>query len=96
MHKYDISNICRSVAPHFSLRIRAKQGDANADNSYGFNETPSLKKPRTTAPVEIQEAQLKKSGRRSNGLGDGSISNTIITPDKEESRRQTIVNNYYF
>jgi hypothetical protein len=70
------------------LRIRAKQGDANADNSYGSNGTPSLKKPTTTAPVEIQEAQLKKSGRRSNGLGDDSISNTIIiTLDKEESRR---------
>jgi hypothetical protein len=66
-----------------------KQGDANADdNSYGYNGTLSLKKPRTTAPVEIQEAQLKKSGRRSNGLGDGSSSNTIIIPDKEESRRQ--------
>jgi hypothetical protein len=73
-----------------------KQGDANADNSYGYNGTPSLKKPRTTAPVEIQEEQLKKSGRRSKGLGDGSSSNTIIIPDKEESRRQTIVNNSYF
>ncbi len=73
-----------------------KQGDANADNSYGSNGSPSLKKPRTTAPVEIQEAQLKKSGRRSNGLGDGSSSNTIIIPDKEKSRRQTIVNNSYF
>ena len=97
-----ISDICRSVAPHFfSLHIPTDPSEArryaNADNSYGSNGTPpSLKKPRTTAPVEIQEAQLKKSGRRSNGLGDGSSSNTIITPDKEESRRQTIVNNSYF
>ena len=85
----DISDICRSVAPHFSLQIPTDPSEARRcqcrHNSYGSNETPSLKKPRTTAPVEIQEAQqLKKSGRRSNGLGDGSISNTIITPDKEE------------
>jgi hypothetical protein len=50
-----------------------KPEDANADNSYGSNaEPPSLKELRTTALIEIQEAQLKKSGRRSNGLGDGS------------------------